>query len=322
MRALVCETFGPPQTLVLRDWPLPEPAAGQVRVRIHAAGVNFPDTLIIEGRYQIKADPPLIPGSEVAGVIEALGDGVEGWRIGDRVCAMTLQGGFAEAVAVDASRLVALPDEVDFAVGSSVLMTYGTAIHALRQRAALAPGERLLVLGAGGGVGLAAVALGAAMGAQVIAAASSAEKLALAQRQGAAELIDTANRDLREALKAGGPLDVVVDPVGGAQSETAFRALAPNGRHLVVGFASGTIPSLPLNLPLLKSAALIGVFWGAFTTREPETHRANMAEVFRMMADGRMPRPDIQLAPLAGGPDVLDRLAQRRLAGKAALTMA
>lgn len=321
MRALVCEKIGTfetddmTETLRLRDWPMPEPGAGQVRIAVQAAGVNFPDTLMVEGRYHVKAEPPFIPGSEVAGVINAVGPDVQGWQVGDRVCAMTVQGAFAEQVVVDAANLVALPDTVDFATGSALLMTYGTAIHALRQRARLMPGERMLVLGAGGGVGLAAVAQGAAMGARVVAAASSAEKRELARQQGAQTLID----NTQQAIRGGGPYDVIFDPVGGDLSEIAFRAIAPEGRHLVIGFASGTIPAIPLNLPLLKSAAIMGVFWGAFTKRAPEVHRANMADVFAMLANGAMPSPPLQVFPLNEAPEILRRLAAREIAGKVAL---
>lgn len=321
MRALVCEKIGIfgnediAEALRLRDWPMPEPEAGQVRIAVHAAGVNFPDTLMIEGRYHVKAEPPFIPGSEAAGVIDAIGADVPGWQVGDRVCAMTVQGAFAEQVVVDAANLVALPHSADFATGGALLMTYGTAIHALRQRARLMPGERMLVLGAGGGVGLAAVALGAAMGARVVAAASSAEKRELARQQGAQALIDNS----QEAIRGAGPYDVIFDPVGGDLSEIAFRAIAPEGRHLVIGFASGAIPAIPLNLPLLKSAAIVGVFWGAFTKRTPEIHRANMADVFAMLANGAMPPPPLQVFPLNEGPDILRRLAAREIAGKVAL---
>ncbi|MBB3957756.1 NADPH:quinone oxidoreductase family protein [Novosphingobium sediminicola] len=321
MRALVCEKIGTFETddmteaLRLRDWPMPEPGAGQVRIAVQAAGVNFPDTLMVEGRYHVKAEPPFIPGSEVAGVINAVGPDVQGWQVGDRVCAMTVQGAFAEQVVVDAANLVALPDTVDFATGSALLMTYGTAIHALHQRARLMPGERMLVLGAGGGVSLAAVALGAAMGAQVVAAASSAEKRELARQQGAQTLID----NTPDAIRGAGPYDVIFDPVGGDLSEIAFRAIAPEGRHLVIGFASGTIPAIPLNLPLLKSAAIMGVFWGAFTKRALEMHRANMADVLAMLASGAMPPPPLQVFALSEGPAILRRLAAREIAGKVAL---
>ncbi|NOW48939.1 NADPH2:quinone reductase [Novosphingobium sp. SG751A] len=305
------------QTLRLREWPTPEPEAGQVRIAVHGAGVNFPDTLMIEGRYHVRAEPPFIPGSEVAGMINAVGPDVQGWQVGDRVCAMTVQGAFAEQVVVDAANLVALPNAIDFATGGALLMTYGTAIHALRQRARLMPGERMLVLGAGGGVGLAAAALGAAMGARVVAAASSAEKRALAGQQGAQTLIDNS----QEAIRGSGPYDVIFDPVGGDASEIAFRAIAPEGRHLVIGFASGTIPAIALNLPLLKSAAIMGVFWGAFTKRSPELHRANMADVFAMLATRAMPPPPLQVFALSEGPEILRRLAARGIAGKVALTV-
>ena len=321
MRALVCEKFGPPETLVLGDVPMPDPAPNEIRIRVKAAGVNFPDTLMLEGRYHVQAQPPFIPGSEVAGVVDAVGAQAGPWRVGDKVCAMTVKGGFADYVAVDATRAVRLPDTIDFATGSALLMTHGTAMHALRQRAVLQAGERLLVLGAGGGVGLAAVGLGKAMGAQVIAAASHPDKLALAAKHGAQHLIDYATTDLRSGLRDIGGVDVIFDPVGGDLSEQAFRAIAPEGRHLVIGFAAGSIPSLSLNLPLLKSAALVGVFWGAFTTRNPALHRANMNEVFAMLDDGRLMRPHLQSFALADGAQALRLLADRKAMGKCVLVM-
>lgn len=315
MRALVCEKIGPPEALELLACPEPIPGKGQVRIRVRAAGVNFPDTLIVEGRYHIKAEPPFIPGSEVAGTIDMLGEGVEGWHLQDRVCAMCVTGGFAEFVVVDAARLISLPEAIPFSIGSGLLMTYGTAIHALRQRASLLRGEKMLVLGAGGGVGLAAIAIGAAMGAQVIASASTEAKRDLARKQNAAAAIGIEP----EAIRQAGPYDVIFDPVGGTLSETSFRAVATGGRHLVIGFASGHIPRIALNLPLMKSASLVGVFWGAFTTRNPDAHRANMKDVFAMLTSGEMPWPAMTTATLADGPKILRDLALRRIAGKVAL---
>jgi len=284
-----------PETLVLRDCAVPEPGAGEIRLRVKAASVNFPDSLIIRGLYQIKPPLPFSPGSEAAGIVDAVGAGVERFRPGDRVAAMTTWGAFAEQVVVEADRCFALPDAMPLDIASGFTMVYGTAIHALRQRAQVRPGETLLVLGAGGGVGLAAVEVGKRMGARVIAAASSAEKLALAQAHGADLLIDYSRDGLKEALRAatdGRGVDIVFDPVGGALADPAFRAMAWQGRYLVVGFAAGDIPALPLNLPLVKGAAIVGVFWGAFLKRQPAENAENMALLFSWYQDGLL-RPEI-----------------------------
>lgn len=295
MRALLCETHGTPEDLVIRDITAPEAAPGQVLIRVKAAGVNFPDSLIIRDAYQIKPPLPFVPGSEAAGIIEAVGAGVDDFRPGDRVIAMTTWGGFAELVAVDAAKVSRIPDDMPFDVAAGFVMVYGTGIHALEQRAALQPGETLLVLGAAGGVGLAAVEIGRAMGAKVVAAASSAEKLALAQAHGADELIDYSQPDFRERIKAAtggrGP-DVIFDPVGGDLAEPAFRSIAPYGRYLVIGFAAGGIPSIPLNLPLVKTASIVGVFWGFFRTGKPQADAANMDRLYRWYRDGAL-KPEI-----------------------------
>ncbi len=316
MQALVCEKLGSADALRVREWPMPYPKSGQVRIRVHAAGVNFPDTLIVQGKYHVQASTPFIPGSEVAGIIDLVADDVQGWNVGDRVCAMTTTGGFAEAVVVDTCRLVALPTAISFHVGSAASMTYGTAIHALRQRAILQTGERLLVLGAGGGAGLAAVAVGTAMGAKVIAVASKEDKLELARQQGAIACVNSSDQNVANAAKQYGPIDVIFDPVGGSQSESVFRALAPDGRHLVIGFASGEIPSIPLNLPLLKSASIVGVFWGAFATRSPDIHRANMLDVFTWFSQGRLTQPDLHIFSLDRAHMAIQMLAGRSMAGK------
>ncbi|WP_188062629.1 NADPH:quinone oxidoreductase family protein [Sphingobium sp. KCTC 72723] len=294
MRALMCEAHGLPETLMLRDMPIPQPGPGEVRVRVKTASVNFPDSLIIQNLYQTKPPLPFSPGSEAAGVVDAVGEGVA-LRVGDRVAAMTTWGAFADAVVVQASRCFILPDAMPFDVASGFTMVYGTAIHALAQRGRLQPGETLLVLGAAGGVGLAAVETAKAMGARVIAAASSQDKLALARAHGADDLIDYAATDLKTALKAltgGRGVDMVFDPVGGALADPAFRAMAWDGRYLVIGFAGGDIPAIPLNLPLVKGAAIIGVFWGAFLTKEPEMNAANIARLYDWYAQGAL-RPEI-----------------------------
>lgn len=319
MKALLCEHYGPPEELELREIPVPVPGPGEVRIRIAATGVNFPDGLIVRNLYQIQPPLPFSPGGEVAGEIDALGEGVSGWSIGDRVAAMTLHGGMTEAVVVDARRLLAVPEAMPFDVAAIFTMAYGTAVHALRQRGRLQPGETLLVLGAAGGVGLAAVEIGKAMGARVIAAASSPEKLAVAKAHGADEGIDYGAEDLRERLRAltgGKGPDVVYDPVGGDLAEPAFRSIAPDGRYLVLGFAGGDIPTLPLNLPLLKSASIVGVFWGAFTTRDPAANRDNMALLFDWYGKGLLrPAIDRRFA-LADGGAAIRYLMDRKARGK------
>jgi NADPH2:quinone reductase len=260
MRAVICKEYGPPESLVIEDLESLTPGPGQVVVAVKACGVNFPDTLIIEGKYQFKPALPFSPGGEVAGIVQALGEGVERVALGDRVIAFTGWGGFAEEVLVEAKALIPIPEPMDFATASAFVMVYGTSHYALKDRAKLQPGETLLVLGAAGGVGLAAVELGKAMGARVIAAASSDEKLAVCRKQGADEGINYAREDLKERMKtltAGKGVDVVFDPVGGSYSETALRGLAWEGRHLVIGFAAGDIPRIPLNLTLLKGCSFL-----------------------------------------------------------------
>lgn len=324
MKALLCEAYGPPETLTLREMPMPEPGVGEVRIRVAAAGVNFPDGLIIQNRYQVKPPLPFSPGSEVAGVIDALGQGVEGFELGDRVAAMTVFGAFAQFVIVKAERLLVLPDSMAFDIAASFSMAYGTAAHAFRQRAQLRPGETVLVLGAGGGVGLAAVDLATAMGARVIAAASSPEKLDIARSRGAEHVVDYAREDIRERIKsltAGRGVDIVYDPVGGALVEPVFRSIARNGRYLVIGFAAGDIPALPLNLPLLKSASIVGVFWGAFTVADPEEHQANMGALFALYADGRLDPLISRHFPLSEGASAIRWVMERKALGKVVLNI-
>ncbi|WP_366514094.1 NADPH:quinone oxidoreductase family protein [Rhizorhabdus sp.] len=324
MRALLCERHGPPEDLVLREAADPVPGAGQIVIAVRAAGVNFPDGLIIRNMYQIKPDLPFAPGGEAAGVVEAVGEGVTGFKPGDRVCAMTLWGSFAEKVAVDADAAVHIPDEMPFDEASGFTMVYATGIHAFVQRAALQPGETVLVLGAAGGVGIAAIEIAKAMGARVVAAASTPEKLELARAHGADALIDYSRPDFREQLRAAtdgkGP-DVVYDPVGGDLAEQAFRSIAPNGRYLVVGFAAGTIPAIPLNLPLVKSAAIVGVFWGAFMKADPETHAANMEQLFAWYRAGAI-RPEISRRfGFEEGAAAIRWVMDRKALGKVVVTM-
>jgi len=289
VRAIVCSELGPPSRLTVGTIEDPEPATGQVVVDVAAAGLNFPDTLVIEGKYQFKPELPFTPGGEAAGVISAVGEGVDHLSVGQRVIALSTYGAFAEKWVVPASGVIVIPDSLDFESAAGFGLTYGTSYHALVQRAELQAGERLLVLGAAGGVGSAAVEIGKHLGADVIAAASSAEKLEFAADLGADHLIDYTTEDLRarlEEITGGSGVDVVYDPVGGEMTEQAFRSLAWNGRHLVVGFAAGDIPRLPINLALLKGASLVGVFWGRSLTEEPARAFQNFVELTELANAG------------------------------------
>ncbi len=291
----------------------------EVLLDVHAAGINFPDTLIIEGKYQFKPPFPFSPGGEASGVISAVGEKVSHLKVGDRVMALTGWGSCAEQIAVPAYNILPMPDAMDFTTAAAFSMTYGTAMHALKQRGALQAGETLLVLGASGGVGLAAIEIGKAMGARVIAAASSAEKLEVARQAGADELINYQDEDVRERLKTltkGQGVDVVIDPVGGDLFETVFRSIAWNGRMLVIGFASGTIPSLPANLPLLKGAAVIGVFWGSFAQRQPQDNVANFQQLFAWFAEGKLKPLVSQTFALEDTAQAINTLAARKAVGK------
>ena len=322
MKAVLCKKLGPPEDLVVEDIPSLVPNAGQVVVAVKAAGVNFPDTLIIQGKYQFKPEPPFSPGGEVAGVVKELGANVTGVKVGDRVIAAATFGGFAEEMLCDADRLTPIPDSMDFVPASAFLLTYGTSYHALKDRAHLKAGETLLVLGASGGVGLAAVQLGKAMGARVIAAASSDAKLDVCRQNGADEVINYASDDLRsrvKALTAGKGVDVIYDPVGGPYSEPALRDMAWNGRFLVVGFAAGDIPKVPLNLALLKGCSIVGVFWGAFTRNEPENNRRNNEELIELFTQGKV-KPHIHATyPLARTAEALNEVLNKRVSGKIVL---
>ena len=322
MKAVLCKKLGPPEDLVVEDIPSLVPNAGQVVVAVKAAGVNFPDTLIIQGKYQFKPEPPFSPGGEVAGVVKELGANVTGVKVGDRVIAAATFGGFAEEMLCDADRLTPIPDSMDFVPASAFLLTYGTSYHALKDRAHLKAGETLLVLGASGGVGLAAVQLGKAMGARVIAAASSDAKLDVCRQNGADEVINYASDDLRsrvKALTAGKGVDVIYDPVGGPYSEPALRDMAWNGRFLVVGFAAGDIPKVPLNLALLKGCSIVGVFWGAFTRNEPENNRRNNEELIELFVQGKV-KPHIHATyPLSRAGEALNEVLYKRVSGKIVL---
>lgn len=322
MQAVLCQEFAPRERLALAQIEAPKAGPGQVVLAVEACGLNFFDGLMVEGKYQTKPDLPFVPGSEVAGTIAEIGAGVSGFSLGQRVLAFAGIGGYAEQVACDASRVVAIPDEMPFDIAAGFLITYATSHHALKDRAGLRPGETLLVLGAAGGVGLAAVELGKRMGATVIAAASSDEKLELCQAHGADHLVNYAASDLRSALKeltGGRGVDVVYDPVGGEKSEIALRGLALNGRHLVIGFAAGEIPKIPLNLLLLKQSSLIGVFWGAFARANPAQHGANMRELFDWVREGAL-RPHISARfPLTSHAEALAMVMERRAKGKVVL---
>jgi NADPH2:quinone reductase len=323
MKAVVCKQYGPPDSLVLEELPSPTPGPGEVVVSVKAASLNFPDVLIIQNKYQFKPPLPFSPGSELAGVVKEVGAEVRNVRPGDRVMAFTTYGAFAEEVKTDATRLLPLPKSMDFVTGAAFVLTYGTSDHALRDRADLQAGETLLVLGAAGGVGLAAIEIGRALGARVIACASSADKLAVCREHGADALIDYAAEDLRERVKAltdARGVNVVYDAVGGAYSEPAFRSLAWRGRHLVVGFAAGEIPKLPLNLPLLKGASLVGVFWGDFARREPREFAESMAQLARWHAEGKLKPHVSQTLPLAKAAEALKLMATRQVKGKLVLT--
>lgn len=319
MKAVLCKAFGPADTLVIEDTSSPHIKKNEVLLDVHAAGINFPDTLIIEGKYQFKPPFPFSPGGEAAGVISAVGENVSHLNVGDRVMALTGWGSCAEQIAVPAYNILPMPDAMDFTTAAAFSMTYGTAMHALKQRGALQAGETLLVLGASGGVGLAAIEIGKAMGARVIAAASSAEKLEVARQAGADELINYQDEDVRERLKTltkGQGVDVVIDPVGGDLFETVFRSIAWNGRMLVIGFASGTIPSLPANLPLLKGAAVIGVFWGSFAQRQPQDNVANFQQLFAWFAEGKLKPLVSQTFALEDTAQAINTLAARKAVGK------
>ena len=319
MKALLCKEFGPPESLVLEDVPSPQAGAGEVVVSIKAASVNFPDVLIIQNKYQFKPPLPFSPGSELAGVVKEAGPGVTGVKPGDKVIAFTTFGAFAEEVKTEAARLLPLPEGMSFEEGASFILTYGTTDHALRDRAQMKSGETLLVLGAAGGVGVAAIEIGKAMGARVIACASSDEKLAVCRQHGADEAINYATEDLRQRIKDltdGKGIDVIYDAVGGPYTEPAFRSIAWRGRLLVIGFAAGEIPKLPLNLALLKGASIVGVFWGDFTRREPKVFAESARQLARWYGKGRLKPHVSKTFPLAKTIEALNLLASRKAKGK------
>ena len=324
MKAVVCKAWGPPESLVVEDRAPLEAAPGMVVVSVKAANVKFSDTLIIANKYQTKPELPFVPGGEVAGVVKAVGAGVTDWKVGDRVSAQSASGGYAEEVSVEADRLQAVPDGCDYASAAGLTSTYGTSYYALTDRGQLKAGETLLVLGASGGVGLAAVEIGKALGAKVIACASSAEKLAVCQEHGADETINYNTEDMRARVKAitkGKGLDVVYDPVGGDYSELALRDMAWGGRFLVIGFAAGPIPKISLNLALIKGCSIVGVWMGAMTKRDPAQRLIISREMWQLYADGKI-KPHVWGSyPLAKAADALNAIGGRQVAGKVVLTM-
>jgi NADPH2:quinone reductase len=319
MQAWFCETLSGPEGLVWKEAPTPEPGAGEVRIAIRAASLNFPDILIVQGKYQFKPPLPFVPGSEYAGVIDAVGGGVTHLKPGDAVAAMGSTGGFATHGIAPAKSVLKLPPGFALEDAAAFALTYGTTHHALVDRAQLKAGETVLVLGAAGGVGTSAIQVAKAMGAKVIAAASSDEKCAFCRGLGADATINYTSQNLRDALKeltGGKGPDVVYDPVGGDLAEPVFRSIAWRGRYLVIGFAQGSIPSLPLNLALLKGASIVGVFWGDFVRREPEHSARAFAELARWYAEGKIKPAIDQRLPMRELPAAYARMATRRVQGK------
>ena len=324
MKALVCEQYGPVEDLKYREFPDPVAAPGQVLVRVKAIGVNFPDGLLVEGKYQARPQCPFAPGSEISGEIIALGEGVSEFALGDRVLALTTSfGAYAEKIALPATAVYPMPASMDFESGAALLAATGTAHHGLRQRGRLQAGETLVVLGAAGGTGIAAVQIGKAIGARVIAVCSSEEKLAFAKSQGADDGINYSAQDLNKAIKAltdGRGADVVYDAVGGDAFDACSRAMAWDGRLLIVGFASGRIPELPVNLTLVKGYSVVGVFWGQFTLNEPQAHAANMRELFQWCEAGKV-RPIVDRSyKLADGIEAIKYVTGRNVMGKVVIT--
>jgi NADPH2:quinone reductase len=323
MKAVLCKTHGLPETLVVEEVPTPVPGPKQVLISVKACGVNFPDILIIQNLYQFKPELPFSPGGELTGVVAAVGEGVKHLQLGQNVLAFTGWGGFAEEVVVDAKQVFPLPPVIDLEIAAAFMMTYGTSYHALKDRAQIQPGETLLVLGAAGGVGLAAIELGKKLGAQVIAAASTAEKLAVCKEHGADMLVNYSESNWREQIKTltgGKGADVIYDPVGGDYAEPALRAIAWKGRYLVVGFAAGEIPKIPLNLILLKGCSVVGVFFGDFAAREVQAGQMNAMQLFTWLMQGEL-KPHISARyPLERAGEALRALMERQVTGKVILT--
>lgn len=322
MKAWLCENPSGVEALTWQELPDTAPATGELRVAIKAASLNFPDLLTVQGKYQVKPPLPFVPGAEYAGVVDAVGDGVTDFKVGDRVAALSGTGGFATHTSVSAARAMHLPAEFSYEDAAAFVCTYATSHHALMQRAALQSGETVLVLGAAGGVGTAAIQLAKAAGARVIAAASNAEKCARCTEIGADATINYSHDDLRQAIKAltnGKGPDVVYDPVGGALAEPAFRAIAWRGRYLVIGFAEGTIPALPLNLALLKEASILGVYWGESAKREPLKNAAALQELVRWYLQGRIKPVLDRVLSMEQLPEAFARMGSRQVCGKLVL---
>lgn len=321
MRAVRIHELIGPSGLRVDELPDPSVGPGQVLIDVRASGVNFPDVLLSRGLYQFKPPVPFSPGAECAGVVREVGAGVTRVAPGDRVALTQVNGTFVEKLVAAEDAVFKLPDAVSFEVGAATLLTYLTTYHALVDRAAIQPGETLLVLGAAGGVGVAACELGAALGARVIAAASTDDKLAFCREHGATEVINYAREDLKERIKAlaSGGVDVVYDPIGGSYAEAALRGTAWQGRYLVIGFASGEIPKIPLNLVLLKGCQIVGVFWGSFAARDPARNRDHARQVFQWVAEGKL-RPAVDAAlPFDRAGEALERLEKRQVKGKLVL---
>lgn len=324
MRALVCKEYGPPDSLVIGEVDPPVPGDQQILIDVHAAGVNFPDILIIAGQYQVKSEPPFVPGNEAAGVVQAVGSKVTRFKPGDRVIVMPRGGAFAEQCLGEEALSMPMPAGLDFEQAAGFSVTYGTSYHALKQRAELADGETLLVLGAAGGVGITAVEIGKAMGARVIAAASTDDKLSFAKEAGADELINYSTTPLKETVKTmtdGKGVDVVYDPVGGELAEQAYRALAWHGRYLVIGFAAGDIPSFPLNIALLKEASIMGVWWGTWAQKNPKLQVQNVMEMAAMIEGGTLKPRVTESYALDDFKEAFAAITGRRALGKVVLRM-
>ena len=322
MRALICNEYGPPESLEIEVLDEPTPAAGEVLVDVVAAGINFPDVLAIAGKYQVKTPTPFVPGNEAAGLVLALGDGVTRYAVGDKVVFNSKGGAFAERCVADQNTVMPLPDGLSFEQGAGFTVTYGTSYHALRQRANLQAGETVLVLGAAGGVGIAAVEIAKALGARVIAAASSDEKLQFAREAGADELVNYSTQQLKETVKAltdGNGADVVYDPVGGELADQAFRATAWHGRYLVVGFASGDIPSFQANIALLKEASIMGVWWGTWAAKNPALQIKNMQELVALIKEGTVAARVTETYELDDFVEAFGAITERRARGKVIL---
>lgn len=319
MKAILCKAFGPIESLVFEETESPKINVGQVLIHVKACGVNFPDTLMIQGKYQFKPAFPFSPGGEVAGIVSEVGEGVKHLKVGDRVFSLTGHGGFAQEVAGDAIKTFPMPAEMDFVTAASTMYTYGTSYHALKDRAQIKPDETILILGAAGGVGLAALQLAKLMGAKVIAAASTNQKLEVCTQLGADYSINYTNEDIKERVKAitnGKGVDVVYDAVGDKYSEPAIRSLAWKGRYLVVGFAAGEIPKIPLNLVLLKGASIVGVFWGMFAQNEPKQSMHNFSEILNFIKAGKLKQHIYKIYPLSNAATALSDLAERKVIGK------